>query len=128
LVNGGDLFQQLQKKTHLSEKQAMFYGAEVVLALKFMHSNGILYRDLKPENVLLDESGHIKISDFGISTKLTEQESKSTTIIGTAQYMAPEVFNAPDGYSFSYDLWSLGCFLYELVVGEPPFGMSASTH
>ena len=117
------MFSQLKKKGNFGESEARFYGAEVIVGLRYIHSKGILYRDLKPENILLDEKGHIKISDFGICNKVDVNFGKVKTVIGTAQYMAPEVFDkSRGGYSFSFDVWSLGCFLYELVVGEPPFG------
>lgn len=74
---------------------------------------------------MLDEKGHIKIADFGICNSVTGNFSKlRKTVIGTVQYMAPEVFENT-GYSFSYDVWTLGCLLYELVVGEPPFGVNS---
>ena len=65
-INGGDLFHHISKKGHLSEKDARFYGAQIVLALEYLHEKNILYRDLKPENVLLDHKGNIKLADFGI--------------------------------------------------------------
>jgi serine/threonine protein kinase len=109
----------------LSETHARFYGAQILMGLKYIHSMGILYRDLKPENVLLDKNGNIKLADFGISKSFQANEKlsarKSFTLIGTAQYMPPESFIQGRGYDESFDIWSLGCCLYEIVVGEPPF-------
>ena len=117
-INGGDLFFHIKKKGNLSESQARFYGAEIILGLKYIHSHNIVYRDLKPENVLIDSEGHIKLADFGISRVLEKDNyEKSFSLIGTAQYLAPEMLNQKKGYDFSVDVWSLGCTLYEMVVG-----------
>mmetsp|Transcript_27851 Transcript_27851/g.42132 ORF Transcript_27851/g.42132 Transcript_27851/m.42132 type:complete len:86 (+) Transcript_27851:521-778(+) len=82
-----------------------------------------MHRDLKPENILLCSEGYIKLADFGISKKLQEEEL-TKSLIGTAQYLAPEIFKKEAGYDFSVDVWSLGCCLYEIVVGQPPFPYS----
>jgi serine/threonine protein kinase len=81
----------------------------------------VIYRDLKPENILLDKDGNIKLADFGICKVLDEAEQLTNSMIGTPQYLAPEVKNNMEGYDYSVDIWSLGCTLYEIVVGEPPF-------
>lgn len=119
-INGGDLFYHLKKKGNFQEKEARFYGAQIILALKYIHSKKIIYRDLKPENILIDKDGYIKLADFGIS-KLNQEENLTYSILGTAEYIAPEIFNESKGYSQEVDVWSLGCLLYELVVGTPPF-------
>ena len=127
-VNGGDLFQHLSKKGYMSEKAARYYGAQVVLALEYVHSQNIVYRDLKPENLLIDSDGNIKMADFGISKQInTNQIKKTHTLIGTAQYMPPEAFSNSEGYGQAFDIWSLGCCLYEIVVGEPPYGLAQSS-
>ena len=121
IVNGGDLFYHIKKRGHLSEKEAKFFGAQIILGLEFLHENKIVYRDLKPENILLDSGGYIKLADFGISKKLQEEEL-TKSMIGTIQYLAPEIFTCKKkGYDFCVDVWSLGCCLYEIVVGDPPF-------
>ena len=73
-VNGGDLFFHIKKKGSLSEKEARFYGAQIIIALKYLHSKKIIYRDLKPENILLDSHGYIKLADFGICKILHEED------------------------------------------------------
>mmetsp|Transcript_41673 Transcript_41673/g.63677 ORF Transcript_41673/g.63677 Transcript_41673/m.63677 type:complete len:151 (-) Transcript_41673:501-953(-) len=88
---------------------------------------GIIYRDLKPENILIDTDGNIKLADFGISRKISSNAARSTTLIGTAQYIPPEAHAKDKGYDYSFDMWSLGCCLYEIVVGEPPYGHAELT-
>ena len=88
---GGSLFQQLCKVGRFKEKEVRFYACEIILALEFLHENNILYRDLKPENVLLDEIGHVKLSDFGLSKVLTGKYTDS--VCGTLEYMSPEILN-----------------------------------
>lgn len=91
-VNGGDLFFHIKKKIHLSEKEAKAYGAEILLALEYLHSKNIIYRDLKPENILLDHTGHCKLTDFGLSREVKDLETDLThTFCGTPQYLAPEI-------------------------------------
>ena len=80
----------------------------------------MLYRDLKPENIMLDSNGHIKLTDFGLSKMVTKSKEKAFTICGTPQYLAPEILS-DDGYDNSVDWWSLGCVMYEMLVGKAPF-------
>lgn len=115
-TSGGDLFFHLKKKGNFSEKTVQFYGAQILLGLEYLHKNKILYRDLKPENILLDSAGNVKLCDFGVSKSLST-EDKTMSLIGTAQYMAPEQVFMKEGYDFSVDIWSFGCCLYELVEG-----------
>ena len=81
----------------------------------------MLYRDLKPENILIDSVGNIKLADFGICKHLEAHDTFTQSIIGTPQYLAPEIFTSDKGYNYSVDIWSLGCTLYEMVSGNPPF-------
>ena len=85
--------------------------------MEHLHANNIIYRDLKPENILIDSKGNIKLADFGICKVLDDCDRLTTTFVGTAEYMAPEVFNKNPAYNESVDIWSLGCCMYEMVVG-----------
>ncbi|CAJ0597677.1 unnamed protein product [Cylicocyclus nassatus] len=94
-----------------------FYSVEVICAFRYMHSKNIVYRDLKPENLLLSKDGHVKLSDFGLAKVL---KGKTYTICGTAEYLAPEIL-LKKGYNAEVDWWSLGTLVYELISGSPPF-------
>ena len=121
-ICGGELFQHLKNVDYFPEDRAKFYAAEILLALEFLHNKHIIYRDLKPENVLLDTEGHIKITDFGLAKQLeTESElSKTSTFCGTDEYLAPEIIlNEP--YRESVDMWALGILIYEMITGWAPW-------
>jgi len=116
---GGELFNLIQSKGKLSEAQTRFYACQIVLALEALHKNDIVYRDLKPENVLLDQEGYIKITDFGLSkTNVVQNDAKS--ICGTPEYLAPEVVQMSK-YGKPVDWWTLGCIIFEMITGLPPF-------
>jgi cGMP-dependent protein kinase len=104
----------------LSRGQAQFYTGSLVLVLEETSERNIVYRDLKPENVMLDAQGYLKLIDFGIAKKLEEGKPKTFTMIGTPHYMAPEVMRG-HGYSTEIDIWSLGVMLFEFVCGYLPF-------
>ncbi|GAB0496574.1 hypothetical protein MMPV_007887 [Pyropia vietnamensis] len=117
--DGGDLFQYL--RTHggrLREPQLRLVAAEVLLALEELHALGFVYRDLKPENVLLDRDGHVRLADFGLCKLLRNQ--LTSTICGTHTYAAPETLSG-QAYDTSIDCWALGIFLYHLLKGRTPF-------
>lgn len=90
-LNGGELFFHLRKEQRFSESRARFYAAEITLALGCLHQNGIIYRDLKPENVILDSEGHIKLTDFGLSKLAVSGDKLTYTFCGTPEYLAPEI-------------------------------------
>ncbi|KAI9012554.1 kinase-like domain-containing protein [Phycomyces nitens] len=116
-VPGGELFSVLRKSKRFPDHVAKFYAAEVVLAIEYLHSKDIAYRDLKPENLLLDNTGHIKITDFGFAKHVSDI---TWTLCGTPDYLAPEVIQSK-GYSKSVDWWSLGVLIFEMLAGYPPF-------
>ncbi|KAI8640555.1 camp-dependent protein kinase 1 [Parasitella parasitica] len=116
-VPGGELFSILRKNQRFPDHVAKFYAAEVLLAIEYLHSKHIIYRDLKPENLLLDSQGHIKITDFGFAKHVPDI---TWTLCGTPDYLAPEVIQSK-GYGMAVDWWSLGILVFEMLAGHPPF-------
>ncbi|GBP22322.1 hypothetical protein EVAR_22608_1 [Eumeta japonica] len=119
-VNGGELFFHLSRERSFSEDRTRFYGAEIVSALGYLHREGIIYRDLKLENLLLDKDGHIKIADFGLCKVNITYGRTTQTFCGTPEYLAPEVLEDTD-YGPAVDWWGTGVVLYEMVCGFLPF-------
>lgn len=116
---GGELWTVLRDKGHFDDGTTRFYTACVVQAFDYLHSRNIIYRDLKPENLLLDNQGYVKLVDFGFAKKL-QTGRKTWTFCGTPEYVAPEVI-LNKGHDISADYWSLGVLMFELLTGTPPF-------
>ncbi|CAJ1416269.1 unnamed protein product [Effrenium voratum] len=121
LITGGELHGAIRDiPTVLSRSQAQFYTGCLIIVLEELSEKNIVYRDLKPENVMLDNQGYLKLIDFGIAKKLDEGKTRTFTMIGTPHYMAPEIMRG-HGYGTEVDLWSLGVILFEFVCGYLPF-------
>lgn len=116
---GGELFFHL-KKIKFTEEIAKFYFAQIVFALEFLHSEKILYRDLKPENLILDLYGYIRLTDFGLCKRGLEDRELTHSFCGSPEYMAPEIINHA-GHSYTVDFYTLGALLYEFTTGLPPY-------
>lgn len=139
---GGDLLQLIEQDKKLPETTIQKFGRDLTQGLYYLHFNGIIYCDLKPSNVLLNEYSTLKLCDFGLARKLsdlvagkngagntgpeevTTSENGSKRKNGTPYYMAPELFNDEGVYSFQSDIWALGCVIYEMSTGLPPFKAS----
>lgn len=117
LCLGGELFTILRRSYRFKERQAKFYAASVVQGLTHMHEKSIAYRDLKPENLVLDEKGFLKIIDFGLAKVI---KNRSWTLCGTPDYLAPEIITS-SGHDKAVDYWALGILVFELMVGNTPF-------
>lgn len=124
-LSGGDLFDLMEKRNTLDEDTVRFYIAQAVLAISFLHEHDIIYRDLKPENLLIDMNGNLCLVDFGLCKEGMLEDSVTHTFCGSLQYMAPEVLKG-EGYGKTVDWWALGVMAYEMLTGVHPFMQSRS--
>ncbi len=116
-VPGGELFTHLRRAQRFTPDVTRFYLATIILALKYLHSFNIIYRDLKPENLLLDSRGYLRLTDFGFAKIV---DDRTWTLCGTPEYLAPEIIQS-DGHGKAADWWACGVLCYEMLVGFPPF-------
>ncbi|CAO3673367.1 unnamed protein product [Umbelopsis vinacea] len=116
-VVGGELFSHLRRAGRFTTDITRFYASEILLAVEYLHSKDIIYRDLKPENLLLDHSGHIKITDFGFAKTVVD---RTWTLCGTPEYLAPEIIQSK-GHGKAVDWWAMGILIFEMLAGYPPF-------
>lgn len=115
-VSGGELFGRLRKEGRFSEDVTLFYSTEIFLAIRYLHMNNVIYRDLKPENLLISNTGHVKLADFGFAKHL--ENNRTYTLCGTPEYLAPEIIRGQKtGYGKGVDWWAIGILLYEMLVG-----------
>ena len=116
-IIGGEFFSHLRKMGRFPNDTSKFYAAQITLVFEYLHSLMILYRDLKPENLLLDKDGNCKVTDFGFAKKV---EYRTWTLCGTPEYLAPEIILSK-GHGKAVDWWALGILMYEMLAGYPPF-------
>lgn len=120
-LSGGDIFKLIRKRLGFSNYEIQFYVSEIIMALKILHRENIVYRDMKPENIMIDQNGHVKLVDFGFAKRLNDvTKDKTYTVWGTPGYISPEILTGA-GHSYKTDIWSLGIVIWEILGGFNPF-------
>lgn len=118
-IRGGELFSHLRTEKFFKEDKVRFYAATIGIAIDYLHNHGIIYRDIKPENILIGEDGYLKLIDFGMA-KMVKGNEKATSFCGTPEYLAPEIITG-EGHNRAADWWSYGILIFEMLCGIPPF-------
>lgn len=117
---GGNLYELIRKFKRLPVGMSLYYFTEMLLALEYLHTRYIIFRDIKAENILVDAKGHLKLTDFGLAQKLETRDALVESFCGSPIYIAPETISK-EKYSVKVDFYALGVLLYEMIVGSPPF-------
>lgn len=116
-IQGGELFTYLRSVGKFTPSQGCFYSSQIALMFEYMHSFNVVYRDLKPENLMIDTQGYLKLTDFGFAKII---EGRTYTLCGTPEYLAPEILTNK-GHGKGVDWWTLGVIIYEMIAGIDPF-------
>lgn len=111
----------IKRRKRLHELECMCYVMQIIHALKYLHTNRVIHRDLKLGNLFLGEKIELKLGDFGLATKLEFEGEKKRTICGTPNYIAPEILDDKSGHSYPVDIWSLGVIIYTMLIGKVIF-------
>lgn len=119
-ITGGELYKVLKSRRTFDEPTIKFFIAQVIIGLGKLHEKGIMHRDLKLENIMLDTNGYVKIIDFGMAKMLETPNQLAHTVCGTPEYYAPELINE-EGYDKTVDWWACGILIYEMLTGVTPF-------
>ncbi len=111
----------MKRRKTLIEPEVRYYITQIIDALRFLHDNLVIHRDLKLGNLFIDHEMRIKLGDFGLATRLSHPNERKRTVCGTPNYIAPEILEGKEGHSFEVDIWSTGVLLFTLLFGKPPF-------
>eukprot|EP00051_Salpingoeca_urceolata_P002091 m.329 g.329 ORF g.329 m.329 type:complete len:619 (+) comp118_c0_seq1:411-2267(+) len=124
LCSNKSLMELHRRRRALTEPEVRFYLSQIMSATEYMHEHKVIHRDLKLGNLFLNENLEIKVGDFGLATQLEHDGERKKTLCGTPNYIAPEILENKNGHSYEVDVWSIGCILYTMLIGRPPFETS----